>query len=154
MPAKNYFFLGSFFETHFWERACQYSVGAFLGAGVLAWSGLVLPFFLCAFGILRPTPSFERGQVLLLPLLLLLLLLVAAATFAALAAAVVAVAAPVAPAVAVGAAAVAAAAVAPALETTQRRVAWPLCKEDYAQVENCKDPALFFKQFRGRIFGF
>ena len=111
--AKILFVLGSFFETHFWERACQYSVSALFGAlgggsVGLVWSGLVLPFFLRAVGIFRPTPSFEDGQMLLLPLPLLR---VAAAAFAALAAAVaVAVAAPVAPTVAVGAAAVAAAA--------------------------------------------
>ena len=154
--AKILFFLGSVFETHFRERVCQYSVGAFFGAlgGGSVWSGLVLPFFLRAIGIFRPTPIFERGQMLLLPLPPLQ---VAAAAFAALAAAVavVAVAAPVAPAVAVSAAAVAAAA-APALETTQRRVAWPLRKDDYAQVESSLDKprALCGKTFGSKLLDF
>ena len=134
------------------ELASTVSV-RFLGlwGGGSVWSGLVLPFFLRAVGIFRPTPIFERGQMLLLPLPQLRVVVAAFVALAA-AAAVVAVAAPVAPAVAVGGAAVAAAVAAPALETTQRRVAWPLRKDDYAQVENWINPARFVDKFLGANF--
>ena len=84
MPGKNSLFLRFVFETHVRELTCQYSVGALFGAlgGVSVWSGLVLPFFLRFVGMLRPTPCFECGQMMLLPLPLLR---VAAAAFAALA---------------------------------------------------------------------
>ena len=57
---------------------------------------------------------------------------------------------------AAAAAAAGAAAGGPALETMQRRVAWPLRKDDYAQVENWIDPARFLesKLFGGELLVF